>query len=207
MHNYKARLVAKGFHQVAGFDFSVTPVVKPTTLRTILTTALSKGWTVRQLNINNAFQNGDLKKEASMGQPPGHLGMQASQRFVWSKTSPKGMVWKASWCTHIFRFCFNKIWSITLYQVHPQVSIYLLVYFNDILITENNPQVIIDLIQRLNQTFTPINLRQINYFLGIRVSSLPNGGLHLSQKKFIIDLLSRAKMQYAKASPMTSGQI
>lgn len=92
VHNYKARLVAKGFHQVAGFDFSVTPVVKPTTLRTILTTALSKGWTVRQLNINNAFQNGDLKKEASMGQPPGHLGMQASQRFVWSKTSPKGMV-------------------------------------------------------------------------------------------------------------------
>lgn len=86
------------------------------------------------------------------------------------------------------------------------MSIYLLVYFNDILITENNPQVIIDLIQRLNQTFTPINLRQINYFLGIRVSSLPNGGLHLSQKKFIIDLLSRAKMQYAKASPMTSGQ-
>lgn len=71
VHNYKARLVAKGFHQVAGFDFSVTPVVKPTTLRTILTTALSKGWTVRQLNINNAFQNGDLKKEASMGQPPG----------------------------------------------------------------------------------------------------------------------------------------
>lgn len=39
------------------------------------------------------------------------------------------------------------------------------------------------------------------------MSSLPNGGLHLSQRKYIIDLL-RAKMQYAKGinTPITSDQ-
>lgn len=40
----KARLVAKGFHQVTDFDFNETfsPVVKPTTIRVVLTIALSK---------------------------------------------------------------------------------------------------------------------------------------------------------------------
>ena len=45
INKFKARLVAKGFHQVHGFDFHETfsPVVKPITIRTILTLALSHG--------------------------------------------------------------------------------------------------------------------------------------------------------------------
>lgn len=40
------------------------------------------------------------------------------------------------------------------------------------------------------------------------MSFLPSGGLHLSQEKYISDLLSRAKMQHAKGTntPITSGQ-
>lgn len=41
----KTRLVAKGFHQRQGFDFTNTfsPVVKPTTIRSIFSITVSKG--------------------------------------------------------------------------------------------------------------------------------------------------------------------
>lgn len=48
----------------------------------------------------------------------------------------------------------------------------------------------------------------MNYFLGIQVSTLQNGNIHLSQRKYILDLLSGAKMQNAKhiSMPMIAGQ-
>lgn len=71
VHNYKTRLVAKGYHQIAGFDFNETfsPVIKPTTIRIILSITISNGSTIRQLDVKNTFLNGKLK-EVYMEQPP-----------------------------------------------------------------------------------------------------------------------------------------
>ena len=46
IQRYKARLVAKGFHQQPRIDFTETfsPVVKPATIRTVLSVAISRNW-------------------------------------------------------------------------------------------------------------------------------------------------------------------
>ena len=71
LDKYKAHLVAKGFQKTPGIDFFETfnPVIKPSTIRIIFTIAVTKGWNIQQVNINNVFLNGDLQEVVYMHQP------------------------------------------------------------------------------------------------------------------------------------------
>ncbi|CAI7809978.1 unnamed protein product [Closterium sp. NIES-54] len=73
IERYKSRLVAKGYQQKEKVDYKelFAPVVKPTTLRTLIAGGAIKGWVVKQMDVTTAFLNGVLEEKIFMVQPEG----------------------------------------------------------------------------------------------------------------------------------------
>lgn len=93
---YKARLVAKGFNQCPGIDFKETfsLVIKPATLRLLISIAISHGRDITQLDVSNAFLNGTLDEQVYITQPPGFIDKTKPDHICLLRKSLYGL-WQA----------------------------------------------------------------------------------------------------------------
>jgi len=80
-------------------------------------------------------------------------------------------------------------------------TLFLLIYVDDILVTGNSKNLVQDFIQRLSYVFALKDLGPLHYFLGVEVTWLPDNTHHLSQYKYICDLLRRTHMLESKPQP------
>jgi histone deacetylase 1/2 len=214
VNKFKARLVAKGFLQTAGFDFTETfsPVIKPVTIRIILTLAVTYKWQVQQIDINNAFLNGVLQEEVFMQQPAGFevadksLVCKLHKSLYGLKQAPRAWYDRLTQALLQMGFVKSKCDPSLLVRSHKGQYTYVLIYVDDILVTGSAPQLIQDVISKLNVSFALKQLGEVDYFLGIEVHHMPSGALLLNQAKYIRDLLCKAKMENFKpiGSPMMS---
>ena len=68
VEQYKARLVAKGFTQEYGIDYEETfaHVAHFTSVRCLIAVVAIRCWPFYQMDVKNAFPNGDLQEEVYM---------------------------------------------------------------------------------------------------------------------------------------------
>jgi hypothetical protein len=71
LDRYKTRWVLWGFTQRPRVDYDETfcPVVKPATVRIVLTLAVNRGWPMHQLDVKNVFLHGTLSETVYCSQP------------------------------------------------------------------------------------------------------------------------------------------
>ncbi|OMO52289.1 Integrase, catalytic core [Corchorus capsularis] len=180
---YKARLVAK---------------------RLVLCLAFTNGWPLQQLDVNNAFLQGDLQDEIYMKQPPVLYDKQHPtlvcklKKAIYSlKQAPRA--WYCALSNFLISFDFKKFVADTSLFIYKSGDIvaYMLVYVDDLILTGNNKEFLATFTQTLASKFSIKDLGSLHYFLGIAVTNTASG-LFLSQSKYIADLLEKASMTGAK---------
>jgi hypothetical protein len=77
--------------------------------------------------------------------------------------------------------------------VSPRGRTFLLLYVDDMIITGDDPEYIAFVKTHLSDQFLMSDLGPLRYFLGIEISSTPEG-FFLSQEKYIQDILDRASL-------------
>jgi len=206
LDRYKARLVAKGFKQRYGIDYEDTfsPVIKAATIRVILSLAVSCGWSLRQLDVQNAFLHGLLEEDVYMHQPPGfedpnrpNYVCKLDKALYGLKQAPRAWYSRLSERLIQLGFKASKADTSLFFFSKGGITMFVLVYVDDIIVASSTEQATSALLRDLKEQFALKDLGELHYFLGIEVHKT-SGGILLTQEKYASDLLKRVSMANCK---------
>lgn len=203
---YKARWVLRGFTQRPGVDYDETfsPVVKPATVRTVLSLAAGRNWPIQQLDVKNAFLHGTLSETVYCSQPTGFadpakpdLICRLNKSLYGLKQAPRA--WYSRFATYLASLGFTEAKADTSLFVFRRGSdtVYLLLYVDDIILTASSTELLRRTISALQQEFAMKDLGRLHHFLGITVEHRPDG-LFLHQRTYTLDVIKRAVMAGCK---------
>jgi hypothetical protein len=179
-----------------------------TTVRTLIAVVASSSWTISQMDVKNAFLNGDLHEEVYMHPPPGvdtpagHV-CRLRRTLYGLKQAPRAWFERFIFVITVAGFYSSEHDPALFVHVSPKGRTLLLLYVDDMLITGDNSEHISHVKQHLSKEFQMSDLGPLSYFLGIEVHQTPKG-FYLSQSKYIQDLLDRSGITDTRtaATPM-----
>ena len=196
VERHKARLVAKGYTQQEGIDFIETfsPVAKLVTVKILLALAAVNKWHLVQLDVNNAFLNGDLFEEVYMDLPLGYprqgenLVCKLHKSIYGLKQASRQWFSKFSQALLLHGFQQSKSDYSLFTKGSGSSFVALLVYVDDIIITSSNLSAVHELKVFLHTQFKLKDLGSLKYFLGLEIAR-SSKGIFLSQRHYTLQLL------------------
>ena len=206
---FKARLVVKGFGQRKGVDFDeiFSPVMKMSSIRTVLGIAASMNLEVEQLDVKTTFLHGDLEEEIYMEQPEGFIDKGNDQLVFKLKKSLYGLKqaprqWYRKFDSFMTDYGYSRTTSdhCVVVKKYPDGNfIILLLYVDDMLIVGQDTSKISKLKSELSKSFSMKDLGPAKQILGIRIVRDRSLELiWLSQENYIKKVLERFNMDKAK---------
>ena len=186
------------------YDETFIPVVKPATVRTVLSLALSLSWPVHQLDVKNAFLHGTLSETIHCSQPAEfvdssrpNMVCRLNKSLYGLKQAPRA--WYSRFATFLLTLGFTEAkadTSLFIYRREDETA-YLLLYVDDIVLTASSQQLLERVISSLQREFAMKDIGQLHHFLGVTVETRPSG-LFLHQRQYALDILERAGMTDCK---------
>jgi hypothetical protein len=175
-----------------------------TTVRAIIAMAATKGWSLHQMDVKNAFLHGDLQEEVYMEQPPGYvdethpnLVCRLKKALYGLKQAPRA--WSDKIGQYLVTSGFqtsNANFSLYVKKTNHGIVV-IVIYVDDLIITGDNNVDISDLKKLLKQKFEMKDLGELRYFLGIEVIQSPKG-IWLLQRQYALNKLSEYGMTGCK---------
>lgn len=175
-------------------------VVKPATVRTVLHVAVARDWPLHQLDVKNAFLNGDIEETVYMHQPPGFVDPTKPDHVCLLRRSLYGLkqaprAWNYRFASFAKKIGFTQSVSdpsLFIYCKGTQLA-YLLLYVDDIGLTASSKELLQSIIASLHKEFEMSDSGELHYFLGISIKRNASG-LMLQQQNYVADILHRANM-------------
>jgi hypothetical protein len=184
------------------------------TIRLILSIAVSRGWSLRQLDVQNAFLHGILEEEVYMRQPPGYIDKSCpnyvcklDKALYGLKQVPRAWYARLSAKLMALGFIPSKADTSLFYFNKHGTVVFVLIYVDDIIVASSTPSATSGLLHSLKKDFALKDLGELHYFLGIEVSKVTDG-LVLTQDKYTSDLLKKVNMASCKpvSTPLSTSE-
>jgi hypothetical protein len=123
-------------------------VVKAATILVILSIAVSNGWSLRQLDVQNTFLHGVLEEEVFMRQPPGYeksgspnLACKLDKALYGLKQDSRAWYSKLSSKLQMLRFTHFRADTSLFFYSTKHLTMFVLVYVDDIIVDSSSPSV------------------------------------------------------------------
>ena len=162
---------------------------------------MHNGWSVYQMDVNNAFLYGELDEDVYMCLPEGYSDGKSVCKLKKSlyglKQAPRK--WNEKLTSVLLENGFTQSKNdFSLFVKNKNgIFIALLVYVDDTVITGNNIQEINEVKSFMSSKFLIKDLGKLKYFLGIEVLN-SGGNMFLTQRKYCLEVLAEFGMLACK---------
>ena len=209
-------LVARGYGQECGIDYMevYALVARMDTIRLMLPLAAQKGWSIYHMDVKSAFLHGMLQEDMYLQQPQGYVRKNNEHKVYKLQKAIYGLKQALrAWYSRIEAY-FTKEGFVRSKTEHTlfvkeqgkEKVLYVNIYVDDLVFIGNDEQLMEEFKTSMKAEFEMTDLGKMRYFLGIEVIQ-NSAGIHISQKKYAVEVLTRFKMMECNAfvNPIVPG--
>ncbi|CAI7871281.1 unnamed protein product [Closterium sp. NIES-53] len=214
IERYKSRLVVKGYQQKEKVDYKelFAPVVKPTTLQTLLAGAAIKGWVVKQMDVTTVFLNKVLEEEIFMAKPEGFDDgsgrvLRLKKALYGLKQAPRQWYLKLRGVLGEIGFTPSTADHSLFMLGEGEQRSFMVVYVDDILIFSPSSDLVKEVMLKLKDKFKCKALGDVNFYLGLHIErDVEKRCMRVHQRKYLEALVANfGQSEGHVATPFPSG--